>query len=93
MIKSHIRLGHVQYEPREGQPKIDAETLVVTALEVMLNSREFELPVYDNGKCIGMVCFKDLIQFLGDKKLDVDHFMHKLNFTVESAIIVLQRDF
>ncbi|HMI02897.1 MAG TPA: hypothetical protein VK541_10470 [Pedobacter sp.] len=57
----------------------------------MITNKEFVLPVFESGKCIGVVYFKDLVLFLAQNLEDADLFVHKLNYTVESAVLVMMK--
>ncbi|WP_285055537.1 CBS domain-containing protein [Pedobacter ginsengisoli] len=91
MIKSVINAKKTFNHFKKAEVKIDSEQMVMSALEVMITTKEFELPVFESGKCIGVVYFKDLVLFLAQGIEDADLFVHKLNYTVESAVLIMMK--
>ena len=91
MIKSVINGKKITKQFKGTGIRIDSEQIVMAALEVMLANKEFSLPVYEAGRCVGVVYFKDLILFLALDLERSDLFTHKLNYTLESAITILMR--
>jgi len=91
MITSKINAIGVKTKLVDKDIKIDAGQSVITTLEIMLTSKEFELPVFEFGVCIGEVYFKDLILFLAHNLEKADLFTHKLNYTIDSAITILMK--
>lgn len=90
MIKSYI--DTLKVTGHSGHLiEIDAEELVINTMELMMRHREFELPVYMKGSCVGLVFFQDLIVFLAHDLDKADIFVHKLNYTVESAVTILMK--
>jgi len=71
---------------------INPEQLVMEVIEVMLQSEQYKLPLYRNGSLEGIVHFKDLIGFLVEDREGHNLLLHKLNFTLESALIVIAMD-
>jgi len=91
MIKSKINASGIGYSSKKISIRIDATQYVMATLEIMLNNKEFKLPVFDSGRCVGVVYFKDLILFLAHDIEKTDLFTHKLSYTIESAIEVLDK--
>src|SRR3954470_13669128 len=91
MITSKINASGIKSKLVEKEIRIDAGQSVITTLEIMLTSKEFELPVFEFGVCIGEVYFKDLILFLAHNTGKADLFTHKLNYTVDSAITIMMK--
>jgi CBS domain-containing protein len=91
MVKSVINAKKTFNQFKKANIRIDSEQMVVSVLEIMLTNKEYVLPVFEFGKCIGVVYFKDLILFLGHDLEEAEVFVHKLNYTVESAILSLMR--
>lgn len=71
---------------------LNPEQLVMEVIEIMLQSEVYILPLYRNGSFEGVVQFKDLIQFLVDDKDGHNLLLHKFNFTLETALIVMAMD-
>jgi CBS domain-containing protein len=91
MIKSVINAKKTFNHFKKAEVKVDSEQMVMSALEVMITNKEFVLPVFEAGKCIGVVYFKDLVLFLAQNLEDADLFVHKLNYTVESAVLIMMQ--
>ncbi|WP_276088894.1 hypothetical protein [Pedobacter sp. JY14-1] len=91
MIKSKIDANGMKSAFAEGEIKLQADQMVITALELMLRERAFTLAVFDGGRCVGEVYFKDLVQFLARDMGGTELFMHRLHYTIESALIVLMK--
>lgn len=89
MVKSVINAKKTYNQFKKANIRIDSEQMVVSVLEIMLIHKEYVLPVFEAGKCIGVVYFKDLIFFLAQDIEKADLFVHKLNYTVENAILTL----
>lgn len=71
---------------------VNQEQLVMEVIEIMLQSEQYTLPLYRNGLCDGTVEFKDLIRFLVEDKDGHNLLLHKFNFTLETALIVMAMD-
>jgi CBS domain-containing protein len=91
MIKSVINAKKTFNHFKKARVRIDSEQMIMSVLEVMITSKEFVLPVFEGGKCIGVVYFKDIVLFLAQNLEDADLFVHKLNYTVESAVQIMMR--
>lgn len=91
MVKSIINAKKIFNQFKKASIRIDSEQMVVAVLEIMLTNKEFVLPVFEVGKCIGVVYFKDLILFLAQDLEEADLFVHKLNYTVENAILCMMK--
>ncbi|MBE9597726.1 CBS domain-containing protein [Pedobacter sp. MC2016-24] len=68
-----------------------AEQLVFVAIELMTTHHDDSLPVFDNGKCIGIIYLKNLLEFIDMDNPDQSLRYHRLNFDLQSALIALQR--
>jgi len=86
MIRSNIN-PQPKHTPSKNEIYINSEDLVLKCLEVMIQHKQFKLPIYTEKRCTGEVHLGDLINFLGPDQAPIDNFVHKLNFTVESAIV------
>jgi len=91
MIKSVINAKKTFNHFKKARVRVDSEQMIMSVLEVMITNKEFVLPVFESGKCIGVVYFKDLVLFLAQNLEDADLFVHKLNYTVESAVLVMMK--
>jgi hypothetical protein len=66
------------------------QIMVLDALDVLLKNNQESSPLIIAGKCLGMVYFKDLIRFLTSEDKMNGTLYHKFNFSLQSAINLLQ---
>lgn len=79
--------------PLKTDHYLHAEQLVFTAISIMTKHRYTSLPVYEYGKCIGIIDLTELLSFIEAKDL-VGYSLryHKLNFDLRSALLMIQKD-
>jgi|GEM_PF-4079779 len=65
------------------------QRLVLEAVDILLKSDRENSPIVINGKCVGIVYVKDLIGFLASDDKMYGTLYHKLNFSLQSAIDML----
>ncbi|WEK20896.1 MAG: CBS domain-containing protein [Candidatus Pedobacter colombiensis] len=75
--------------PLENDHCLNPEQPVFMAIKIMTELQEESLPVYEHGKCIGIVYLKDLLYFIHTNDPDQRLLYHKLNFDLRSALTVL----
>nr|WP_121273852.1 hypothetical protein [Pedobacter schmidteae] len=66
------------------------QQLVLEAIEILRRSDDKFLPLVTRGKCVGVVYFKDLESFLAIDENVGGTLFHKFNFSVQSAIDIMQ---
>lgn len=74
-----------------NQIKIQSQQLVAEALSYMRNGKIDVLPVYDKDQFVGKVSYKDLMAFLAHKDELGDIYAHKMNFDIETAMLMIKR--
>lgn len=68
---------------------LHSEQLVIEVIDIMLKQELYTMPVFYNKKYIGVVRFKDLISFLTHEEREENLIFHKLNYSIESVMIML----
>lgn len=66
------------------------QRMVLEALDILLKKDRENSPVVIAGKCVGIVYVKDLIRFLASDDKMYGTLYHKFNFSLQSAIDLLQ---
>ncbi|HKG06568.1 MAG TPA: hypothetical protein VKB19_08935, partial [Pedobacter sp.] len=79
MTKLNTNDGGISRGNQKNSISIDSQELIITALEIMLTNKQFELSVFEDERDIGTVHFKELIFFLAQEHEIADIFIHKLN--------------
>lgn len=74
-----------------NQIKIQSQQLVAEALSYMHNGTVNALPVYDKGQFVGKITYEELTAFLEHKGKKDDIYAHKLNFDIETAMLIIKR--
>jgi len=65
------------------------DQIIIDALTTFIDQRAEFLPVYEYGKCIGIIYCNDLIDFLNHDDPDGILLAYKINFDLRSAVIAM----
>ncbi|ETZ21399.1 hypothetical protein [Pedobacter sp. V48] len=68
---------------------LHSEQLVVEVIDIMLKEELYTMPVFYNKKHIGVVRFQDLISFLTHEERGENLIFHKLNYSIESVMVMM----
>lgn len=96
-LEGNMKIGSVitkawfHPSPLKNNRCLHPEQLVFVAIKMMTEHQDESLPVYEYGKCIGIVYLKDLLYFIEADDPDQSLRYHKLNFDLQSALVMLHR--
>lgn len=90
-MMSHIKTEGTLFLAKDDQQVLRPDHLVIQALEILLEHHKESLPIVKQGKYIGCCYIRDLIYFLTCEEKTYGTLFHKFNFTLESAIFILER--
>lgn len=87
--KSVITNGEFSFPALTHRSVLHPEQIIIDALATFINERAEFLPVYEYGKCIGIIYCNDLIDFLNHEDPEGVFLAHKINFDLRSAVMAM----
>lgn len=87
--KSVIIGGGFSFPVPTHTSALHPDQIIIDALATFIDQRAEFLPVYEYGKCIGVIYCNDLIDFLNHGDPDGVLLAHKINFDLRSAVIAM----
>lgn len=73
----------------DEQIRLHSEQLVIDVIDIMLKQDLYTMPVFYSTRQIGVIQFKDLINFITHKEHGESLIYHKLNYNLESVLVML----
>ncbi|WP_316819336.1 hypothetical protein [Pedobacter nyackensis] len=91
-VYSFILPNNVSLFQLNDEAGLHPQRMVLDALDVLLKNNQENSPLIVAGRCVGIVYVKDLISFLASADKMYGTLYHKFNFSLQSAIDLLQHN-